>query len=100
MKAPPPTSIRTFYRPRQHCKSLKPNHVPARQLTLAYSLHPAPTATARPNPIHAPVIFLHGLFGSKQNNKSMSKSVQALCCALVRRVTELVSQSVGKGPGR
>lgn len=40
-----------------------------RQLSLAYALHePAKVEAGR-----APLILLHGLFGSKQNNRSISK---------------------------
>ena len=40
-----------------------------RQLSLAYSLHePAKVEAGR-----APLIILHGLFGSKQNNRGISK---------------------------
>lgn len=40
-----------------------------RQLSLAYTLHePAKAEAGR-----APLIILHGLFGSKQNNRSVSK---------------------------
>lgn len=40
-----------------------------RQLSLAYSLlEPAKVEAG-----HAPLIILHGLFGSKQNNRSISK---------------------------
>lgn len=40
-----------------------------RELSLAYSLH----KPQKPEPDHAPLIILHGLFGSKQNNRSISK---------------------------
>ena len=40
-----------------------------RELSLAYSLH----KPQMPEPDHAPLIILHGLFGSKQNNRSISK---------------------------
>ena len=40
-----------------------------RELSLAYDLH----KPRKPEPGHAPLIILHGLFGSKQNNRSISK---------------------------
>lgn len=40
-----------------------------RELSLAYNLH----EPHKPEPGHAPLILLHGLFGSKQNNRSISK---------------------------
>lgn len=40
-----------------------------RELSLAYNLH----EPHEPEPGHAPLIVLHGLFGSKQNNRSISK---------------------------
>ena len=42
-------------------------------ITLAYDLHEPPkgsTAKAQDAP---PIVFIHGLFGSKKNNRSMSK---------------------------
>lgn len=47
-------------------------------ITLAYDLHEPPTKksndTQSPSPNNAPpIIFIHGLFGSKKNNRSMSK---------------------------
>ena len=40
-----------------------------RQLSLAYNLH----EPHKPEPGHASLILLHGLFGSKQTNRSISK---------------------------
>ena len=40
-----------------------------RELSLAYNLHDP----SNPESGHAPLIVLHGLFGSKQNNRSISK---------------------------
>ncbi len=40
-----------------------------RELSLAYSLH----EPRKPEIGHAPLVILHGLFGSKQNNRSISK---------------------------
>lgn len=40
------------------------------RVPLAFELHKPPKETDKP---HAPIIFMHGLFGSKKNNRSMSK---------------------------
>ena len=37
---------------------------------LAFTRHDSPTSTTSKNP---PLVILHGLFGSKQNNRSISK---------------------------
>lgn len=43
----------------------------AARLKLAYDLHEPPKPqTSEKN---APILFLHGLFGSKKNNRAMSK---------------------------
>ena len=42
---------------------------PKRELSLAYKLHEPEES----GPGHASLIVLHGLFGSKQNNRSISK---------------------------
>lgn len=39
-------------------------------INLAYDLHEPPATAARDAP---PIVFIHGLFGSKKNNRSMSK---------------------------
>jgi len=44
----------------------------ARQLQLAYDHYPAPEGTTTK---HDPIVFIHGLFGSKKNNRSMSKYI-------------------------
>ncbi|KAM0794299.1 Alpha/Beta hydrolase protein [Usnea florida] len=44
---------------------------PKRELSLAYKLH----EPEEPEPGHASLIVLHGLFGSKQNNRSISKAL-------------------------
>ena len=41
------------------------------KLSLAYDLHESKNVP--PGPKHAPIIFMHGLFGSKKNNRSISK---------------------------
>jgi len=41
-------------------------------LTLAYNLH-EPPKQSKDNGAGSPIIFMHGLFGSKKNNRSMSK---------------------------
>lgn len=47
------------------------NAVFKRQLSLAYTCHRPPDAEKETE--HAPLVVLHGLFGSKQNNRSISK---------------------------
>ena len=46
-------------------------------ITLAYDLHEPPSkandAAQTPRKNAPPILFLHGLFGSKKNNRSMSK---------------------------
>ena len=42
-----------------------------RHLSLAYATHEPSNAAS--NIKHAPIVILHGLFGSKQNNRSISK---------------------------
>jgi hypothetical protein len=47
---------------------------------LAYDLHePAKPRTDKQN---EPILFLHGLFGSKKNNRAISKCV---CCLISHR---------------
>ena len=55
--------LRHFWRRRCPSKGFE------RKLSLAYNLH----EPHLPEPGHAPLIVLHGLFGSKQNNRSISK---------------------------
>ncbi|KAF2841569.1 alpha/beta-hydrolase [Patellaria atrata CBS 101060] len=44
------------------------------ELQLAYTLHEPPKNKERSEPSDgAPILFLHGLFGSKQNNRTISK---------------------------
>lgn len=43
-----------------------------RTLDLAYDLHEPPNGSEVKD---APIVFMHGLFGSKKNNRSISKSV-------------------------
>lgn len=63
-----------------------------RRLNLAYALH-RPPRTAQTE--HAPLVFLHGLFGSKQNNRSISK---ALARDLERPVYALDLRNHGDSP--
>jgi len=42
-------------------------------IKLAYDFHEPPKAKEGSNGNAPPIIFIHGLFGSKQNNRSMSK---------------------------
>ena len=62
---------RSAYKLRVRCFTLAAS--PAR-LTLAYSLH-EPPKQSQDNPAGNPIVFMHGLFGSKKNNRSMSKVV-------------------------
>ncbi|KAI9741861.1 MAG: hypothetical protein M1834_000249 [Cirrosporium novae-zelandiae] len=49
------------------------SNTPLVRLPLAYNLHqPSPLQDA---PLNHPIIFMHGLFGSKQNNRSISKAL-------------------------
>jgi len=43
------------------------------RLELAYDLHEPPKEAEKNGPRGNPIIFAHGLFGSKKNNRSMSK---------------------------
>ncbi|KAF1813495.1 abhydrolase domain-containing protein [Eremomyces bilateralis CBS 781.70] len=45
-----------------------------RRLALSYDLH-EPSPKQDGEQLGAPIVFLHGLFGSKQNNRSMSKAL-------------------------
>jgi len=69
-----PTSPFSFHLPTRplplsmHLPHIHPFQI--RRLTLAYDLHrPPPDKAAQ----HAPIVIMHGLFGSKQNNRSISK---------------------------
>lgn len=44
-------------------------HLFKRQLSLAYTKH----EPSKSEPGQAPLVIMHGLFGSKQNNRSISK---------------------------
>ena len=61
-----------------------------RQLSLAYNLH-EPSSKNRSD--QAPLIILHGLFGSKQNNRGLSKYVHVTVHTLHPMLT---SQGTGK----
>ena len=53
-------------------QSLKKSpRISRRQLSLAYTKHSA--IQTNNDVAHAPMVILHGLFGSKQNNRSISK---------------------------
>lgn len=43
---------------------------PAHQVQLAVDRHPAPSDSS---PSHGPLVILHGLYGSKQNWRSLAK---------------------------
>jgi pimeloyl-ACP methyl ester carboxylesterase len=40
---------------------------------LAYDLHVSDKCKANPDACKPPILFLHGLFGSKANNRTISK---------------------------
>lgn len=46
---------------------------PLARLDLSYDLHEPPKGSATSPSENAPIIILHGLFGSKRNNRSISK---------------------------
>jgi len=46
-----------------------------RSLSLAFDLHEPVKAQQPERKLGDPIIFIHGLFGSKKNNRSISKSV-------------------------
>ena len=56
---------------RSHVKCHGASTIFHRNLSLAYTLH-KPTSIER-KPQNEPIVILHGLFGSKQNNRSISK---------------------------
>lgn len=45
----------------------------SRQLQLAFDLHEPPKDHSFSSSPSSPIVFVHGLFGSKKNNRSMSK---------------------------
>ncbi|KAK5135945.1 hypothetical protein LTR08_004403 [Meristemomyces frigidus] len=55
-------------------------------IKLAYDLHEPPASSDAPSRNAPPIVFIHGLFGSKKNNRSMSK---VLARALNRSVYAL-----------
>ena len=62
-------NLRTMLRLRQPRNRHAFQRLFTRQLSLAYAVHePAKVEAGRP-----PLIILHGLFGSKQNNRRISK---------------------------
>lgn len=48
---------------------------PLARLDLSYDLHEPPKGSATSPSENAPIIILHGLFGSKRNNRSISKQL-------------------------
>ncbi|ROT40902.1 abhydrolase domain-containing protein [Sodiomyces alkalinus F11] len=63
-------------------------------LPLAYELH-EPSGSKTTQPAGPPILFLHGLFGSKKNNRSISK---ALARDLSRPVYALDLRNHGESP--
>lgn len=64
------TLPRWHLNPHSHLRRFS-NSVAHARLTLAYNLHEPPKEKAQD--VGNPIIFMHGLFGSKKNNRSMSK---------------------------
>ena len=55
-----------------------------RRVSLAYDLHEPPMANTGAETVKkGPIVFMHGLFGSKRNNRSMSKYVTITHCFVV-----------------
>jgi hypothetical protein len=55
---------------------LRPLSTSAAEITpvdLAYDLHISDHCKANPDDCKPPIVFLHGLFGSKANNRTISK---------------------------
>lgn len=65
----------------------------AARLRLAYDIHEPPKPQTTPE--NAPILFLHGLFGSKKNNRAMSK---ALARDLGRYVYAVDLRNHGQSP--
>ena len=63
LRSCPLRSVQTFSRGNFSTTS------PKLALPLAFKLHEPPTSKSH----GAPIVFMHGLFGSKQNNRSISK---------------------------
>lgn len=62
------------------------SRITKRHLSLAYTLHKPPKADHEG--AHAPILILHGLFGSKQNNRSISKyATPTAVIAIIRPLT-------------
>ncbi|KAF2158129.1 alpha/beta-hydrolase [Myriangium duriaei CBS 260.36] len=60
-------------------------------LDLAYDSYPAPEGSSS----HGPIVFLHGLFGSKKNNRTIAK---ALARSLSRPIYNLDLRNHGDSP--
>jgi hypothetical protein len=68
----PPPRLRTVWHQLNHIRPQTRCFASGREVVdLAYDLHEPPEAGPRNNPI----VFIHGFFGSKKNNRSMSKYV-------------------------
>ena len=77
-----------------------------RHLSLAYAKYSA--MHSNDEDTHAPIVILHGLFGSKQNNRSISKYAAMMTCqfrlrfdcsrALARDLRRSVYALVSTGP--
>jgi len=67
-------------------------------IRLAYDLHEPPTDSESGRPSTAankvsPIIFIHGLFGSKKNNRSMSKYAMQPRSSRVRHLMKKAESS-------
>ncbi|CUS11925.1 unnamed protein product [Tuber aestivum] len=86
----PKTSLPRFTRSAVYLRTYSTKMGP---VPLAYHLHPAPIPSAAKN--DSPLIVMHGLFGSRQNNHSISK---ALAKDLNRPVYTLDLRNHGESP--
>lgn len=64
--------LRDLSRRGQHAKRLFSTARLGNGITMAYDLHEPPKGKDA-GPANAPIVFIHGLLGSKQNNRGMSK---------------------------
>ncbi|KAG8623092.1 hypothetical protein KVT40_008068 [Elsinoe batatas] len=66
-------ALRNLSTPRGHLNCFSPHHysTTTEPLTLHHDLYPPPTTSS--SPAGNPIIFLHGLFGSSKNNRTISK---------------------------
>jgi hypothetical protein len=65
------TPLRLLGHGRMSCRAFSTSTA-RRILPLAYKLHEPPKKSAEAD-ANLPIVFMHGFFGSKQNNRSISK---------------------------